>query len=52
MNFYDNDQDYREQFRSFWNDNVKKFRTRSIIVGIILIILGVLCIVFIVKMLI
>jgi uncharacterized membrane protein HdeD (DUF308 family) len=46
MNFYDNDQDYREQFRSFWNDNVKKFRTRSIIVGIILIILGVLCIVY------
>lgn len=46
MNFYDNDQNYREQFRSFWNDNVKKFRTRSIIVGIILIILGVLCLTY------
>jgi uncharacterized membrane protein HdeD (DUF308 family) len=46
---YDNNRDYRDEFRNFWNDKVKKVRKRSLIVGIIMIVLGILCLVFPVR---
>ena len=46
MFLYDNNTDYRESFRQYWNNNVKKFRTGSMIAGIVMIVLGILCMVF------
>lgn len=46
MFIYDNNTDYRDDFRQFWNNNVKKYRTGSIVTGIIMIILGILCMVY------
>ena len=42
MFLYDNNTDYRESFRQYWNNNVKKFRTGSMIAGIVMIVLGIL----------
>lgn len=49
MFIYDNNTDYRQEFRQYWNSNVKKFRTGSFIAGIVTILLGILCMVFPVK---
>lgn len=49
MLFYNNDTDYRDEFRGFWNNNVKKFRTSSIVLGVIMLILGILCFIFPVR---
>ena len=39
MFFYNNDTDYREEIRSYWNQNVRKFRTASLVAGIIMTVL-------------
>ncbi|MGI5990059.1 MAG: HdeD family acid-resistance protein [Lachnospiraceae bacterium] len=49
MFFYNNNTDYREEIRNYWNNNVKKFRTTSLIAGIIMTILGILCFIFPVR---
>lgn len=41
MLFYDDQKDYRQEIRDFWNANLKKYRTASICSGIVLLILGV-----------
>ncbi|MEE8815868.1 MAG: DUF308 domain-containing protein [Lachnospiraceae bacterium] len=46
MLFYDNGKDYRNELQSFWNGNVKKFRTSSLVGGILMVILGILCAAF------
>ena len=46
MFFYSNNTDYREEIRKYWNQNVKKFRRISLIAGIIMTALGVLCCIF------
>lgn len=46
MFFYNNDTDYREEIRSYWNQNVRKFRTASLVAGIIMTVLGILCCIF------
>lgn len=51
MILYDNSNDYRDEFVSFWNNTVRKIRSRSMILGILMIILGILCLVFPVKFL-
>lgn len=44
--FYDNNIDYGNEFRNYWNDHVKKFRAGGFVAGIIMIVLGVLCFIF------
>ncbi|MGN0709746.1 MAG: HdeD family acid-resistance protein [Anaerovoracaceae bacterium] len=46
MMIYDNDLDYRDEIRDFWNRNVKKFRVASIITGIVMVALGVVGIIW------
>lgn len=46
MLFYDNEKDYRQEIRSFWNENVKKYRVTAICSGIIMLILGVIGIIW------
>ncbi|MGI6117731.1 MAG: HdeD family acid-resistance protein [Bilifractor sp.] len=46
MLFYDNDKDYRQEIRSFWNENVKRYRAAAICSGIIMLILGVIGIIW------
>jgi uncharacterized membrane protein HdeD (DUF308 family) len=43
MMFYDNDRNYQDEFRGFWNQNVKKYRRWALILGIVMIILSILC---------
>lgn len=38
--------DLREQIRTFWNQNVKRYRTYSITAGIVMLVLGVLCLIY------
>lgn len=49
MLFYDNGRDYREEFRNFWNENVRKYRRHGLIAGIIMLVLGILCLFFPVR---
>ncbi len=46
MLFYDNGRDYREEFRNFWNDNVRRYRRHGLIAGIVMVVLGILCLIF------
>ena len=46
MIFYNNNTDYSEAIRNFWNGNVRKYRIASIIAGIIMLVLGVLAIIW------
>lgn len=46
MLFYNNNVDYRQEIRDFWNTNVKKYRTASICSGIIMLILGIVGIIW------
>jgi uncharacterized membrane protein HdeD (DUF308 family) len=46
MFLYDDNNNYRESFRQYWNSHVKKFRTYSLIAGIIMVVLGILCMVY------
>lgn len=49
MLFYDRGKDYGEEVRDFWNQNVTKYRRRTIIIAVIMLVLGVLCFIFPVK---
>lgn len=49
MLFYDNNTNYREEIKNYWNKNVKRYRNTALIAGIILLLLGILCCVFPVR---
>lgn len=46
MENYSVQTDLREQIRTFWNQNVKRYRTYSITAGIVMLVLGVLCLIY------
>jgi uncharacterized membrane protein HdeD (DUF308 family) len=46
MRYYDNENDYGEELRGFWNENVKSFRTRAWIAAILMILCGIFCLFF------
>ncbi len=49
MLFYDNNTNYREEIKNYWNKNVKRYRNTALIAGIILLLLGILCCMFPVR---
>lgn len=46
MLIYDDSEDYRRQIQDYWNSRVKSFRTTTLVSGIIMLVLGVLCLFF------
>ena len=46
MIFYNGNTNYREEIRDYINKNIRKYRMTSIITGVIMLLLGILCMIF------
>lgn len=49
MFHYDQDKNYKETFRDYWNDNVRQYKRNNWIAAVLMIVLGVLCFIYPVR---